>query len=268
MRSWSKCVIFSRRMKSSSSVGPRSPAFSECWLSATGTPWFVRENSRRRIDADAIERPDQRVLADARRAAPGLRVAVRLGHGARAGDGILRLHRRAGRRRHGGGRIVLARLVGVERKRGGEIGRRRDLLGEDIAARGFPGLRGTSNGGTAAAHVARGRLLVGHTQRFSARAVPANERADPPWRANVCGQAFAQSEQRLAQTRALDAMTRGVASGVRSLRSAAWRAPRRCGRPAASGPGGTRSRRDAHRARRTGSRRAPRSRTAAAAARR
>ena len=29
MRSWSKWVIFSRRMKSSSSVGPRSPALSE-----------------------------------------------------------------------------------------------------------------------------------------------------------------------------------------------------------------------------------------------
>jgi hypothetical protein len=41
MRSWSKCVIFSRRMKSSSSAGPRMPARSECWLSATGTAWLV-----------------------------------------------------------------------------------------------------------------------------------------------------------------------------------------------------------------------------------
>src|SRR6185436_19295873 len=41
MRSWSKCVIFSRRMKSSSSVGPRRPALSELWLSPTGTPWLV-----------------------------------------------------------------------------------------------------------------------------------------------------------------------------------------------------------------------------------
>ena len=41
MRSWSKCVIFSRRMKSSSSAGPRSPALSEFWLSATGTPRLV-----------------------------------------------------------------------------------------------------------------------------------------------------------------------------------------------------------------------------------
>ena len=41
MRSWSKCVIFSRRMKSFSSAGPRSPALSEFWLSATATPWFV-----------------------------------------------------------------------------------------------------------------------------------------------------------------------------------------------------------------------------------
>jgi hypothetical protein len=41
MRSWSKWVIFSRRMKSSIAVGPRRPIFSECWLSATGTPWLV-----------------------------------------------------------------------------------------------------------------------------------------------------------------------------------------------------------------------------------
>src|SRR5687767_13787229 len=41
MRSWSKWVIFSRRMKSSSSVGPRRPAFREFWLSAIGTPWLV-----------------------------------------------------------------------------------------------------------------------------------------------------------------------------------------------------------------------------------
>src|SRR5688572_13881366 len=41
MRSWSKCVIFSRRMKSSSSAGPRSPAFREFWLSAIRTPWLV-----------------------------------------------------------------------------------------------------------------------------------------------------------------------------------------------------------------------------------
>ena len=48
IRSWSKWVIFSRRMKSSSSVGPRSPALSECWLSATGTPWLV-------VSARAVE---------------------------------------------------------------------------------------------------------------------------------------------------------------------------------------------------------------------
>ncbi len=41
MRSWSKWVIFSRRMKSSRSVGPRRPALSEFWLSAIGTPWLV-----------------------------------------------------------------------------------------------------------------------------------------------------------------------------------------------------------------------------------
>ena len=43
MRSWSKWVIFSRRMKSSSSVGPRGVARSEFWLSATGMPWLVVE---------------------------------------------------------------------------------------------------------------------------------------------------------------------------------------------------------------------------------
>src|SRR5690606_24475774 len=41
MRSWSKWVIFSRRMKSLSSAGPRTPALSEDWLSAMSTPWLV-----------------------------------------------------------------------------------------------------------------------------------------------------------------------------------------------------------------------------------
>src|SRR4051812_19879995 len=41
MRSWSKWVIFSRRIKSSSAVGPRRPIFREFWLSAILTPWFV-----------------------------------------------------------------------------------------------------------------------------------------------------------------------------------------------------------------------------------
>ncbi len=41
MRSWSKWVIFSRRMKSSIAVGPRRPIFSESWLFPTGTPWLV-----------------------------------------------------------------------------------------------------------------------------------------------------------------------------------------------------------------------------------
>ena len=34
-------MIFSRRMKSSSSAGPRAPALSEFWLSAIATPWLV-----------------------------------------------------------------------------------------------------------------------------------------------------------------------------------------------------------------------------------
>ena len=41
MRSWSKWVIFSRRMKSSSRVGPRGLARSEFWLSEIGRPWLV-----------------------------------------------------------------------------------------------------------------------------------------------------------------------------------------------------------------------------------
>src|SRR4051794_32601804 len=41
MRSWSKWVIFSRRTKSSRSVGPRAPTFSDCWLSLMRPPWLV-----------------------------------------------------------------------------------------------------------------------------------------------------------------------------------------------------------------------------------
>ncbi|MGC4061090.1 MAG: hypothetical protein QM749_09735 [Aquabacterium sp.] len=42
-------------MKSSSSAGPRSPAFSEFWLSATGTPWLVVSTCPRRVGAHAVE---------------------------------------------------------------------------------------------------------------------------------------------------------------------------------------------------------------------
>ena len=41
IRSWSKCMIFSRRWKSSSSVGPRSPTRRLLSVSSTGTPWAV-----------------------------------------------------------------------------------------------------------------------------------------------------------------------------------------------------------------------------------
>src|SRR6185503_2866643 len=41
MRSWSKRVIFSRKWKSSSSVGPRRPALSESSVWGTGIPWSV-----------------------------------------------------------------------------------------------------------------------------------------------------------------------------------------------------------------------------------
>ena len=65
-------------MKSSSSVGPRRPAFSEFWLSATGTPWLVVSDAVGRIDAHAIERTDRGVLADVRPAAADLVGAVHL----------------------------------------------------------------------------------------------------------------------------------------------------------------------------------------------
>ena len=41
MRSWSKCVIFSRSTKSSSNVAPRGPTRSEFWLSEIGVPKLV-----------------------------------------------------------------------------------------------------------------------------------------------------------------------------------------------------------------------------------
>jgi len=41
MRSWSKCMIFSRRWWSSSSVGPRELTRSELSVSSTGVPWAV-----------------------------------------------------------------------------------------------------------------------------------------------------------------------------------------------------------------------------------
>src|SRR5690606_22728703 len=41
MRSWSKCVIFSRRTTSFNKAAPRRPALSEFWLSETRTPWLV-----------------------------------------------------------------------------------------------------------------------------------------------------------------------------------------------------------------------------------
>src|SRR5512134_837492 len=49
-------------MKSSSSVGPRSPAFSEFWLSPIATPWFVVIASPHASDRARSSAPD---LADA-----------------------------------------------------------------------------------------------------------------------------------------------------------------------------------------------------------
>src|SRR4029453_5022202 len=45
MRLWSKCVIFSRKWKSSISVGPRSPALSESSVCGMRTPWLVARTS-------------------------------------------------------------------------------------------------------------------------------------------------------------------------------------------------------------------------------
>ena len=45
MRSWSKCVIFSRRWKSCSRVGPRAPALSEWSVSRSRAPGDVVRNA-------------------------------------------------------------------------------------------------------------------------------------------------------------------------------------------------------------------------------
>ena len=45
MRSWSKCMIFSRRWWSCRSTGPRGPALSEWSVSRTRTPVAVVWNS-------------------------------------------------------------------------------------------------------------------------------------------------------------------------------------------------------------------------------
>ena len=115
MRSWSKCVIFSRRMKSSSSVGPRSPAFSEFWLSAMATPWLVRQHLAAAIGAHAVERADRGVRAQWRSACAGLGRRVGFAQGA-GGDRRRRgLGPQARRWADGVGAAELQRFVGVPR---------------------------------------------------------------------------------------------------------------------------------------------------------
>ena len=242
-------------MKSSSSVGPRRPAFSEFWLSATGTPWLVvsarpvestRTRSSERASGFCADRRRRRCRSSRSRSTSVTVLAPTIGSAgltdAPAGGATRGL------------RIVFARLVGIERKRGGEIGGRRDLLGEDIACSPVPRLGGAADGRAAAAHVALGRLLVaactGRAQHVPCQ--PIDARRARVSATSSCGQAL-----RPVRATALARQQRGADARARppALRSAAWRAPRRCGRPAASGPGGTRSRPGARRRDRTGSRR-------------
>ena len=133
MRSWSKWVIFSRRMKSSSSVGPRRPAFSEFWLSRDRDALVGRERAVGRIDAHAIERTDRGVLADVRPTAADLLGPVQLADRAGPDNRIGGLDRRAFGRRERRVGVVFGRLVRIEGKRGRDVLRARRLLGDDVA---------------------------------------------------------------------------------------------------------------------------------------
>ena len=127
MRSWSKWVIFSRRMKSSISVGPRRPALSEFWLSAIGDAHVGRQRLAAGVDAGAVERLVARVVAGRRLAAADLGRRRVLGHRARAVDRIVRLDRLARPAAHGRVEPVLARLQRIGgHRRGGRLGA--DLL--------------------------------------------------------------------------------------------------------------------------------------------
>src|SRR5690349_20435457 len=99
MRSWSKWVIFSRRMKSSRSDGPRAPAFSEFWSSLMRRPWSVVRScpsgsSRNRSRASCLAEPGRAGL-------DGLRAGRFL-----LGMELLPLHLR-----HLGARLLEARIV-------------------------------------------------------------------------------------------------------------------------------------------------------------
>ena len=117
MRSWSKWVIFSRRMKSSSSVGPRSPALSDALVVADRHALVRRQRAAGRVGTHAVERADRLVRPDHRRPAADLLGALRLLHRARADDGIRWLDRLALPRRDRRIGVVLGWLVGVERHR-------------------------------------------------------------------------------------------------------------------------------------------------------
>ena len=163
-------------MKSSSSVGPRSPAFSECWLSATGTPWLV-------VSARPVESTRTRSSGPASGFWPMVGAPLPVLSEPLASLTVLEptigssgLTDAPGGRRHRGGRIVFARLVGVERKRRGEIGGSRHFLGEGVGARRFLGSARAPDGGTAAADIARGRCSCGMRRAIRARAVPAPPR--------------------------------------------------------------------------------------------
>ena len=139
IRSWSKWVIFSRRMKSSSSVGPRSPAFSEFWLSATGTPWLVvsgwpPESTRTRSSG-----PVAGLKLDLRVAAADLGRGVGLGKRAAADHGVGRRMMLAGRR-SGGKAPEFGRLRGVVRKSRGKFLGARQLFRRAVPGAAWPGL--------------------------------------------------------------------------------------------------------------------------------
>ena len=120
-----------------------------------------------RVDADAIQRTDRRVVADIRTAAPGLLRAVRLADGARPDDRIGGLDRRTFRRRQRGSRIVFGTLDRVERERGGQILRARHLLGQRIARPGAVRRGRTADSGAAVPYACCSSLGVGRRVDFA-----------------------------------------------------------------------------------------------------
>src|SRR3954464_10472103 len=87
MRSWSKWVIFSRKWKSSSSVGPRSPALSEWSVSGRRSPWLVVRKSLVCAGSSAASEPGPSEGRGAGRGRPLGVVLSRLGGGWRGFSG-------------------------------------------------------------------------------------------------------------------------------------------------------------------------------------